>query len=76
MHPGRKALMMVAGRNGPPSIEAAAQQLHVAPDAIDRDFGIVPIDPAKNTYSVLVETADETPNERSFSNPKIEPFRK
>jgi hypothetical protein len=61
---------------GPPSFESAAQQLDVAPDAIDREFGIVPIDPAKNTYSVLVEVGDEKPSERSFSNPKIEPFKK
>jgi hypothetical protein len=71
-----KALMSVAGQNGPPSIEAAARQLDVNPEAIDRVFGIVPIDPAADLYSVLVEMADGSKDERAFSNPRIEPLKR
>jgi hypothetical protein len=68
--------MTVAGENGPPSIEAAARQLAVKPEAIDREFGIVPIDPATGTYSVLVEMADGSEDKRAFSNPRIEPLKR
>jgi hypothetical protein len=70
----RKALMMVAGQNGPPTIEGAAKQLEVRPEAIDKDFGVVLIDPRARTYSVLVEM--QAPFDRkAFSNPKIGPLK-
>ena len=68
-----KSLMIVSGENGPPSFEAAAKQLDVRPEAIDRDFGVVPVDPTRHTYSVLVELP-RGDDRRAFSNPKIEPF--
>lgn len=73
---GRKGLMTVAGDHRPPSIEAAAKQLAVKPEAIDREFGVVPIDPAAEIYSVLVEMAEDGADERAFSNPRIEPLKR
>jgi hypothetical protein len=67
-----KSLMVVTGKNGPPSLETAANQLGVKPEAIDRGFGFVLIDPKKQIYSVLVELPLDDP--RVFSNPKIVPF--
>jgi hypothetical protein len=54
--------------------EAAAKQFEFRPEAIDRDFGVVPVDLKTHTYSVLVELscADDP---RAFSNPKIEPLK-
>jgi hypothetical protein len=69
-----KSLMIVVGENGPPTFEAAAAQLAVRPDAIDREFGIVPVDPKAHTYSVLVELPC-TDDRRAFSNPKIAPLK-
>lgn len=75
MNAARKALMVVLGEDGPPTIEGVAKQLSVSPSAIDPEFGIVPIDPVAQTYSVLVEMSEGVAkNERSFSNPKIGPF--
>jgi hypothetical protein len=68
-----KSLMIVAGSNGPPSFEAAAEQLGVKPEAIDREFGVVLVDPKAQTYSVLVELSNPD-DQRAFSNPKIAPF--
>jgi hypothetical protein len=62
------------------TIEDAARSLDVDPDAIDREFGVVLIDPADGRYAVMV---DERAVERAlsrdgvegpFANPKIEPF--
>ncbi len=73
MSASRKSLMIVAGKAGPPSFEDAASQLSVKPEAIDREFGIVPVDPVAHTYSVLVELpCPDDP--RAYSNPRIAPF--
>jgi hypothetical protein len=76
MDKARKSLMTVTGEKGAPSFEAAARQLGVRPDALDRDFGIVPIDPAADTYAVLVEAPRDASDEHAFSNPRIEPLRR
>lgn len=50
-------LMIVNGRDGPPTDAAAAQQLGVAPADLDRDFGVVTINPDRQLYSVRVNGA-------------------
>lgn len=75
------ALYTVSGSDGPPTIEEAAKQLGFPPSDIDREFGVVPIDPTRGLYSVRAITA-LTPggsgaNESyrgPFSDPRIEPF--
>jgi hypothetical protein len=75
------ALMTVTIPGGTPGIERAAEALGVAPDAVDRAYGVVPIDPSRNLYAVQVrEDALPKGDSRSgtysgpFSNPRIEPF--
>jgi len=71
-----KAFMTVTGKDGPPSFEEAARQLSVAVEAIDREFGMVPLDPAAGTYTVMVEAEKPSTGEEpiTYSNPPIEPF--
>lgn len=53
----------------------AAGQLDVKPEAIDREFGIVAIDPANDTYCVLVDEGSAPQVARhGNANPKIEPI--
>jgi hypothetical protein len=62
------------------SVEAAAERLGVDPAQIDREFGVVSIDPEHHLYTVLVDEqaasgAEARPGvEGPFSNPRIEPF--
>jgi hypothetical protein len=71
----------VVRRGRAPTLEFAAEQLHVAVDDLDRDFGVVAIDPRRGLYCVEVR-ADRLPPELAerrafrgpYSNPKIAPF--
>ena len=76
-------LMMVEGRDGPPTPAAAAKQLGVDVGDIDSEFGVVLVDPRQSLYCVEVpperlpqsDAASEGAEYRGpFSNPKIEPF--
>lgn len=73
--------MTVHGVDGPPSLEAAARELGVTIDDIDREFGVVLIDPARGLYSVQVDVdrlpeqvALDDPYRGPFSNPRIDTF--
>jgi hypothetical protein len=76
-----KALMTVQFEDGPPTLESAARQLGIPPEAVDGTFGVVPIDPARGLYGVQVD-ATQLPDEIAtdgrfrgpFSSPRIEPF--
>ena len=74
------ALMTVRSQEGPPTLEEAARQLGVPVAAVDRDFGVVTIDPKQGLYSVQVEAAHLPPGQASdeysgpFSDPRIESF--
>jgi hypothetical protein len=69
--------MTVHGANGAPSLYEAARELGVRTADLDRDFGVVPIDPANNLYCVEVR-ADRIgaqprhPYRGPFSNPRID----
>ena len=75
------AMMTVTIPSGKPGIARAAEALGVSSDALDRSFGVVPIDPAKHLYAVQVRE-DALPKGRGakggydgpFANPRIEPF--
>jgi hypothetical protein len=75
------ALMTVTIPGESPGIARAAAALGVAPDAVDKAFGVVSIDPARNLYAVQVREdalqgkAKKTKDfEGPFANPRIEPF--
>jgi len=78
---GNPAFMTVHGIDGPPTLESAAQELGVAVDDIDPDFGVVLIDQTRGLYTVQVH-ADHIPEQLEresyqgpFSNPRIDTFR-
>jgi len=73
--------MTVQSDDGPPTLETAARQLGVTPEAVDEAFGVVPIDPKRGLYSVQVDAAqlpagasEGEPYRGPFSTPRIEPF--
>jgi hypothetical protein len=61
-------------------LAAAAERLGVPTAKLDAEFGVVPIDPEQNLYSVMVDeqvtdAAARRPGVAGpFSNPRIEPF--
>ena len=62
------------------SPEEAAQRLGVPQGEIDKDFGVVNIDPERHLYAVLIEegVAAKVSSKEGvagpYSNPPIEPF--
>jgi hypothetical protein len=72
------ALMMVTGKNGPPTLAEAAAQLGLEIDAFDPDFGVVTIDLDRNLYSVRVDASkigdDFDAGKGPFSDPRIDHF--
>jgi hypothetical protein len=74
------ALMTVEIAGEKPGIAHAAKALGVDSHALDKSFGVVPIDPARHLYAVQVRedaVAKRRPKPGSdgpFSNPRIEPY--
>jgi hypothetical protein len=56
------------------TLGAAAGRMGVDPAALDADFGVVPIDPDQNLYTVMVEEDAGARGGGPYSNPRIEPF--
>jgi len=73
------ALMIVKGKDGPPSLDEAARQLDVAVEDLDPDFGVVAIDPDRGLYSVRVDASKLgrgfEEGQGPFSDPDISPMR-
>ncbi len=75
------ALMTVTGADRAPTLAEAAAQLGLAEGDLNGAFGVIPIDPGRQLYTVEVQ-ADRlsSPAARSetyrgpFSNPEIAPF--
>lgn len=74
-------LMTVAIPGPKPSLARAAKAIGVSKEAIDKAFGIVPVDPDKHLYAVQVRLSDapsrrsdESPYRGPFANPQIAPF--
>lgn len=62
------------------SLKAVKEDLGLADEEIDADFGVVNIDPEGNRYAIMVEErasarlTDRPEVEGPFANPPIEPF--
>ena len=72
-------VMTIKSPSGAPTLEQSARQLGVNLEAIDKSFGVVPIDPEKGTYAVMVhgphpKSEPGEPYRGPWSNPKIEPY--
>ncbi len=71
----------IPGTNKPGIIQAA-RAMGVTRDAIDKAFGVVPVDPDRHLYAVQVRMSDVPVKKRRsksyrgpFANPRIAPFR-
>jgi hypothetical protein len=84
----KTALMTVTGAERPPSLAEAAAELGLTADALNPEFGVVPIDPARRLFAVEVWadrlavpgaplTGDDTARDDyrgPYANPEIAPF--
>jgi hypothetical protein len=74
------ALMTVVGRGRQPSLAAAAKQLGVTTADVDADYGVVPVDPEKGVYAVMVRADRLHPDDAGqpyrgpYANPVIVPL--
>ena len=76
------ALLTVEGFSEPPSLETIAIQLAVAPEDIDRSFGVVLVDPKRGMYCIQIR-ADRLTTESNrtvsydgpWAAPPIDTFR-
>ena len=75
-----KFLYSVSGLGTSPSLETAAKKMGVKVSSLDAEYGVLLIDPANETYCVMVEesamgykTSDDEVS-GPFSNPAIAPF--
>jgi hypothetical protein len=68
------ALMTVVGKDRPPSLADAAEQLGVALGDVDAEYGVVEVDAADGLYAVLVR-ADRLPAAQADANKTDQPYR-
>jgi len=74
----------ITWKQGKPSIEEICERYGFKADEIDKEFGIIEIDPEANLYTILVEYkaaqrvmkeyGDDQSIEGPFTNPPIAPF--
>ncbi len=62
-----------------PTLSDIASLLGISEDMISKDFGVVPLEPEKGTYCILLsQKAFSSIKDKNigtaYSNPKIEPF--
>lgn len=77
-----KVMMTIHAPGDTPTLKEIVSKYGLEPDELDHEFGIVPIDPEKNDYTILVEQSAASkisPNEQwdvsgPYSNPRIETF--
>lgn len=73
-------LMTLSLPGSRPGVAQAAKALGVQPDAIDKSFGVIAIDPEKKLYAVQVRATDlpQSSGDKAFNgpfaNPRIAPF--
>lgn len=71
-----EVMMTITCTGEPPSLQTVAHMLQVPDVALNRDFGVVLIDPKTSKYTVLIDEAyveqvDGANIEGPFSNPGI-----
>ena len=74
--------MSIQWPQGQPSFEQIQKLFSLSDDEIDRDFGLIEVDPAEHLYTILVEETSAAKVRSGpgwsvsgpFSNPRIEPF--
>lgn len=77
-----KVMMTIHASQGTPTLQEVMSKYGLSTDEIDPQFGVVPIDPEKNDYTILVEQSavhridptEEWDVSGPYSNPKIETF--
>jgi hypothetical protein len=76
-----KLLYTVELKPSQATVEDVRRLLGLGPDELDENFGVVPIDPHKSLYSILVEhdalerlESTPVPVHGPFLNPRIETF--
>lgn len=74
------ALATVVAHDHSPSLAFAAKQLGVRTSDVDNAYGVVPLDPVRGLYAVLVRAdrlqppSEEDTFQGPYSNPKISSF--
>ena len=77
-----KVMMTIQWPQGQPTIEQIQELFSLADDEIDREFGLIEIDPDERLFTFLVDEASAAKVKPGaglrvagpFSNPRIEPF--
>ena len=77
-----KVMLTIQWPQGQPSLEGIQQLFSLADDEVDRDFGLIEVDPAEHLFTFLVEEGSPAKVQPGagyrvsgpFSNPRIEPF--
>jgi hypothetical protein len=77
-----KVMMTIQWLQGQPTLEDIQKLFSLTDNEIDRDFGLIEVDPAEHIFTFLVEDASAAKVQPGanfrvagpFSNPRIEPF--
>lgn len=77
-----KVMMTIHAPQGSPTLQEVMRQYGIEPHEIDQQFGVVPIDPEKNDYTILIEQSAAqkvSPSQKwdvsgPYSNPSIDTF--
>jgi hypothetical protein len=82
MDPMAKVMMSIQWPQGQPTLEGIKQLFSLSDDEVDREFGLIEVDPAEHIFTFLVEATSVAKVHPGpgwsvsgpFSNPRIEPF--
>ena len=77
-----KVMMTIHAPHGTPTLQDVMSQYGLGEDEVDPQFGVVPIDPERNDYTILVEQSvahrisptEEWDVSEPYSNPQIDTF--
>jgi hypothetical protein len=77
-----KVMMTIRWPQGQPSLEQIQKLFSLSDDEVDRDFGLIEVDPAEHLFTFLVEGTSAARIQPGvgwsvsgpYSNPRIEPF--
>ena len=74
--------MSIQWPQGQPSLEGIQRMFSLSDDEVDRDFGLIEVDPAEHIFTFLIEETSASKVRPGpgysvsgpYSNPRIEPF--